>query len=66
MIYIPNLITYGSIIPIDVFYLFRYFTLSWGRKHCNTFHGVLKATFRQDSNEIGSAAGLTHNLQILR
>ena len=63
MIYIPNLIIYGSIIPNDVFYVIRYFTLSRGRKHCNTIHGVLVATFRPDSNESGPAAGLTHNLQ---
>ena len=61
--YVPNLITYGSIIPNDVFYVIRYFTLSRGRKHYNTFHGVLMATFRPDSNESGSAAGLAHNLQ---
>ena len=63
MIYIPNLITHGTIIPNDVCYVIRYFTLSRGRKHCNTFHGILTARFRQDSNESGSAAGLTHNLQ---
>ena len=63
MIYIPNLITYGSIIPNDVFYVIRYSTFSRGRKHCNTFHGVLIATFRPDPNESGSVAGLTHNLQ---
>ena len=51
MIYIPNLITYGSA------------TFSRGRKHCNTFHGVLTATFGPDSNESGFAAGLTPNLQ---
>ena len=63
MIYIPNLITYGSIIPNDVFYVIRYFTLSRGRKHCNTFHGVLTAKFRPDSIERVSAAGLKHNLE---
>ena len=62
MMYIPNVIAYGSIIPNDVFYGIRDFTLSRGRKHCNTFHGVLVATFRPDSNESGSATGLTHNL----
>ena len=63
MIYIPNLITYGSIIPNDVFYIILYSTLSRGRKHNNTFHSVLMAKFRLDPNESGSAAGLTHNLQ---
>ena len=63
MIYGPNLITYGSILPNDVFYVIRYFTLSRGRKHCNTFHGVFMATLRPDSNGSGSTAGLTHNLQ---
>ena len=60
MIYIHNLIIYDSI--NDVFYVSRYFTLSRGRKHCNTFHGILMATFGPDSNESGSAAGLTPNL----
>ena len=64
MIYTPNLITYGSIIPNDVCYVILYFTLSRGRKHCSTFHGVLIETFRPDSNESGSATGLKHNLQI--
>ena len=63
MIYIPKVIAYGSVILNDVFYFIRYFTLSRGRKHCNTFHGVLMATFRPDSNESGSATGLTNNLQ---
>ena len=63
MIYIPNLIKYGSIIPNDAVYVIRYFTLSRGRKPCNTFHGVFMATFRPYSNESGSAPGLTHNLQ---
>ena len=63
MIYIPNLITYGPIIPNDVFYVILYSTLSRGRKHSNTFHGVLTATFGPDSNESGFAAGLTPNLQ---
>ena len=58
-----NLITTGSIIPNSVFHVIRYSTFSRGRKHCNTFHGVLTATFRPDPNESGSAAGLTHNLQ---
>ena len=59
----PNLITYGSIIPNGVFYVIRYSTFSRGRRHCNTFHGILMAKFRPDSNVSGSAAGLTHNLQ---
>ena len=63
MIYIPNLITYGSVISNDVFYVILYSPLSRGRKHYNTFHGVLVATFGPDSNESGSAAGLKHNLQ---
>ena len=54
MIYIPNLITYGSIIQNDVFYVIRYSTLSRGRKHCNTFHGVLTTAFRPDPNGSGS------------
>ena len=62
-IYIPNLITHGSIIPNGVFYVIRYSTLPRGRKHCNTFQGVLTATFRPDPKERDSAAGLTHNLQ---
>ena len=66
MIYIPNLITYGPIIPNDVFYVIRYFTLSRGRKQCNTFHGVLTATLGPDSNESGFAASLTPNLQTQR
>ena len=63
MIYILNLITYGTIIPTGVFYVILFFTLSRGRKHCNTFHGVLTATFSPDSNESDSAAGLTHDWQ---
>ena len=63
MIYIPNLITYGSILPNDVFYVIMYSTLLRGKKHCNTFHGVLTATFGPDPNESGFAAGLTPNLQ---
>ena len=43
MIYIPNLIMYGSVISNDVFYVIRCSTLSRGRKHCNTFHGALTA-----------------------
>ena len=66
IIYIPNLIAYGSIIPPGVFYVIRYSTLSRGRKHCSTFHGVLTAKLRPDPNESGSAAGLTHNLQTQR
>ena len=59
IIYIPNLITYGSIIPIGVFYVIQYSTLSRGRKDCNTFHGVLTVKFRPIPNKSGSAAGLT-------
>ena len=43
-----------------------YFTLSGilrYRGEGSTLHGVLVATFRLDSNESGSAADLTHNLQ---
>ena len=54
---------YGSIIQNDVFYLIRYSTLSRGRKHCNTYHGVLTTVYRPDPNESGSVAGLTPNLQ---
>ena len=63
MIYIRNLITIGSILPNDVLYVIRYSTLSRGRKHSNTFRGVLTATFRPDPSESGSAAVVTHNLQ---
>ena len=63
IIYRPNLITYGPIIPNGVFYVIRYSTLPRGRKHNNTFHTVLMAKFRPDPNESGSAAGLTHNWQ---
>ena len=65
MIYIPNLITYGSVISKinDVFDVILYSMLSLGRKHCNTFHGVLAATFGPDPNESGFAVGLTPNLQ---
>ena len=63
MIYIPNLIIFGSVISNDVFYVILYSTLSRGRKHCNTFHGVLAATYGPDLNESGFAAGLTPNLQ---
>jgi len=63
MIYIPNLITYGSVISNGVFYVIPYSTLSRGWTHCNTFHGVLTATFEPDQNERGFAAGLTPRLQ---
>ena len=63
MIYIPNLITYGSIISNHVFYVIRYFTLSRGRKRCNIFHSVLTATFGPYLNESGFATDLTPNLQ---
>ena len=51
----PNLITYSSIIPNGVFYVIRYFALSRGRKHYNTFHSVLLPKFRTDPNESVSA-----------
>ena len=63
MIYIPSLTTYGSVILNIVFYVILYSKLSRGRKHSNTFHGVLTATFGPDTNESGFAAGLTPNLQ---
>ena len=63
MIYIPNLITYGSVISNVVFYVIWNSTLSRGRKHCSTFHGVLMATFGADRKESGFAAGLTPHLQ---
>ena len=63
MIYIPNLITYGSVISNDVFYVIPYSTLSRGWKLCSTFRGVLTATFEPDPNESGFAAGLTRSLQ---
>ena len=62
IIYRPNLITYGTIISNGVFYVIRYSTLSRGRKHYNTLHLVLTATFGPDPNESGLAAGLTPNL----
>ena len=65
MICIPNLIIYGSVISNYVFFIILYSTLSRGRKHCNTFHGVLSltATFGPDPNESGFAAGVIPNLQ---
>ena len=63
MIYTSNLITYGSVISNDVFYVILYSTLSRGRKHCNTFHGVLTAMFGPHPNESGLAAGVAPNLQ---
>ena len=63
MIYMSNSITYASVISNDIFYVIMYSTLSRGRKHCNTFHGVLTATFGPDPNESRFAAGLTPNLQ---
>ena len=40
-----------------------FYVIAGKEAHCNTFHGILTATFRPDPNERGSAAGLTHKLQ---